>query len=192
LRIIGGACRGRRLYTPKGLRIRPTSDRVKESIFNIIAATLGSLEGLAVLDIFAGTGNLGIEALSRGAVKGTFVDNHQESVLLVKRNLELTGLADRSEVLRQDAVAALKGLAEAGDRFGIVFMDPPYHSESLTKVLDFISDSRIIDRDSLVIAEFSPRDELDTIYGGLQQVDRRTYGDTAVAFFRLLTEESSE
>jgi 16S rRNA (guanine966-N2)-methyltransferase len=185
VRIIAGAAKGRRLFSPKGSRIRPTSDKVKEALFNILNGMIGSFSQISILDIFAGTGNLGIEALSRGAAEAVFIDDHRDSVALVKKNLDLTGFSDRSRVIQLEAVAALKSLEAACRTFQLVFVDPPYHKGLLEKVLEYLATSRLIDENSLVVAEFSPKEKLGTTFGPLREFDRRTYGDTALAFFTL-------
>jgi 16S rRNA (guanine966-N2)-methyltransferase len=185
LRVIAGIAKGRRLHSPHGSRIRPTSDRVKEAVFSIISAFSGTFPAFAVLDIFAGTGNLGIEALSRGAESAVFVDNHRDSVALIKKNLQLTGFMDRSTVIFRDAVAALKTMEDAGNSFGLVFIDPPYYKDLQQKVLEFLSTSKLLVDDSIVVVEHSSKETIGKIFGSLQEFDERAYGDTAVAFYTL-------
>ncbi len=189
MRIIAGSAKGRRLYSPKDRRIRPTSDRVKEALFNILNGMIGSFSGCHVLDIYAGTGNLGIEALSRGAVEAVFIDNHRDSVELVKKNLEMTDFSGRSQVLLKDSIAALKSLEETERTFRLVFIDPPYHQNLLDKPMYYLATSSLIDATSLIITEFSSKENPGTTFGGLREIDRRIYGDTALAFFTLQTGE---
>ena len=118
MRVVGGSARGRRLHAPKGTDVRPTSDRTRESIFNVLMS-LGGVEGGTVVDLFAGTGGLGIEALSRGAEHATFVDR---DVDLVRANLDAVGLADRATVVKADVLRWLEG----APAFDIAFADPPY------------------------------------------------------------------
>src|SRR5690349_5632379 len=125
MRVIAGEARGRRLTTPKSQRVRPTADRVKEALFNILVSRLGELEGMRVLDIFAGTGNLGIEALSRGAAYAVFIDSHRDSAELIRKNLEITRFSERAKLVLQDALAALKSLARSEAPFHLVFLDAP-------------------------------------------------------------------
>ncbi len=188
MRIIAGSAKGRKLFSPGGARIRPTSDRVKEALFNIVSALLGSFADCTVLDIFAGTGNLGIEALSRGASRAVFIDSHRDSVALVKRNLELTGFLDKSRVVCRDAPSALKALEDAGERFRLVFIDPPYQGRLLEKALQFLADSKLLDDGSIVIAEHSNRETLRGEFGSLRQFDGRTYGDTILDFYTMQRE----
>jgi 16S rRNA (guanine966-N2)-methyltransferase len=185
VRVIAGTAKGRRLISPKGSRIRPTSDKVKEALFNMLNGITGSLSGFAVLDIFAGTGNLGIEALSRGAAEAVFIDNHRDSIALVKKNLDLTGFSDRSRVVLREAVAALRILEETNSPFQLIFLDPPYHHEILERVLEYLASSSLVDENTLVVAEFSPKEKLETSFGLLREFDRRTYGDTSLAFFTI-------
>ncbi len=183
MRVIAGSAKGRKLFSPGGSRIRPTSDRVKEALFSIISGFLESFSGCSVLDVFAGTGNLGIEALSRGASRAVFIDSHRDSVALIKKNLDLTGFTERSSIICRDALTALKTLETSGGSFRLVFIDPPYYGELLGKVLDFLSTSSLLEDDSLVVAELSARETLGKKFGPLREFDRRTYGDTVLAFF---------
>ncbi len=183
MRVIGGAARGRRLYSPRGLSVRPTSDKVKESLFSILAGTLGPLDGCAILDIFAGTGNLGIEALSRGAESAVFIDSSRNSTAIISKNLSLTGFTDRSRVILKDFSQALGILESEGGVFQLVFLDPPYQKGLIEKCLDLLQKSTIIDEETVVVAEFSSREDIADCHGRLRQTDKRVYGDTALAFF---------
>ena len=185
MRIISGSARGRRLLSPKHQRIRPTADRVKESLFNILSVLMGSFTGCRVLDIFAGTGNLGIEALSRGAAQAVFVDSHKESADLVVKNLRLLGFTDRSRVLESEALSTLQYLEKKETAFAVVFIDPPYRQGLAEQVLDYLATSALIDDSSLVVAEFSAGEVFPTTFCSLREFDRRVYGDTAIAFFSL-------
>lgn len=185
MRVIAGSAKGRRLSTPGGGRIRPTSDRVKEALFNIISGLLDSFTGCPVLDIFAGTGNLGIEALSRGAARAVFVDNHRDSVALVKKNLDLTGFTDRSRVICRDAPAALKTLEDSGETFRLVFIDPPYYGEMLEKTLEYLSATKLLEDGAIIVAEHSSREAVGEAFGPLRKFDARTYGDTVLTFYTM-------
>ncbi len=184
MRIIGGTAGGRRLATPRGRRVRPTSDRVKEALFNILVSLLGSLSGIRVLDLFAGTGNLGIETLSRGAAEAVFVDNHRESAALVTRNLNALGFIERSRVIVKDVLVALSFLENAGESFRLVFLDPPYRQGMGIQVLNRLASSPLLDESSVVVVEFAAGEAVPLEFGTLREFDRRTYGDTSLAFFR--------
>ncbi|HBA89228.1 MAG TPA: 16S rRNA (guanine(966)-N(2))-methyltransferase RsmD [Geobacter sp.] len=185
MRVIAGAARGRQLLAPKNLRVRPTADRVKEALFSILLSRLGELDGMRVLDIFAGSGSLGIEALSRGADYAVFIDSHRESAELVRKNLEITRYADSAKVVVQEAAAALKRLERSERPFHLVFLDPPYAEGHTERLLGILSNSPLIDPGSTVVAEFSAKENIPTGFGNLQESERRIYGDTALSFLTL-------
>ena len=183
MRVISGSARGRKLIAPQGVRVRPTADRVKEALFSIILSREGSLAGRRILDLCAGTGALGIEALSRGAVEAVFVDNHQESAGVITRNLGTAGFAGKGRVLVREVLSALRELEVKGERFDLVFLDPPYGTGLTEKILSGLAGSRVLTDGALVVAEITSGEELASTFGVLQECDRRRYGDTAVAFF---------
>jgi 16S rRNA (guanine(966)-N(2))-methyltransferase RsmD len=187
LRIVSGTARGRRLHTPRNSLIRPTSDRVKEALFNILAVQLGSFDGCRVLDIFAGTGNLGIEALSRGADFALFMDRDRDALSLVEKNLRTCGFAERARIVATDALAGLRSLEKSERPFRIVFVDPPYGAGLAEKVLECLGCSPLVDENSVVVVEISRKDPLPADSGNLREFDRRHYGDTVIAFFGRLT-----
>ncbi len=152
MRVITGAARGRKLKELPGLETRPTTDRVKEGIFNIIQF---DIEGRRVLDLFAGTGQLGIEALSRGAASAVFVDQRRDAAALIKENLKLTELLDRARVINGDALGYL---ASEKERFGLIFLDPPYAAGLWRPVLEAISRFDILMNHGIIICE-SPADQ---------------------------------
>ncbi len=183
MRVIGGSARGRRLAAPRGERVRPTADRVKEALFSILTSLMGNLEGLKVLDIFAGTGNLGIEALSRGCSEAVFVDSHRESAAVIRQNLTQLGFADRSRVVVTKAAAALQLLAEENP-FHIIFLDPPYRLGLAEVILEKLAASPLVTRNTIIVAESDAGEEFPGEFGPLRQFDRRVYGDTALTFFQ--------
>jgi 16S rRNA (guanine(966)-N(2))-methyltransferase RsmD len=145
----------------------------------------GPLDGSSVLDVFAGTGSLGIEAMSRGACKAVFIDTGREAVTVLAKNLQTTGFADRSTILSQNFRAAFTRLESAGRNFRIVFLDPPYGKGLLEQSLEQLSESTMLDEGAVVVAEHSSREEIRSAFGPLRQCDRRVYGDTALTFFTL-------
>jgi 16S rRNA (guanine966-N2)-methyltransferase len=172
VRVVAGAYRGRRLEAPRGRATRPTSDRVREALFSI----LGPIEGLRVLDLFAGSGALGIESLSRGAAEAVFVDSDARAIAAVRRNLDAIGV--EAPVHRRDAFAWLAGASGA---FDLVFADPPYSSASraaarLSELLP-----PLLTETSLTVTESDKRHPL---LLDLPLVDERTYGDTRIAIHR--------
>ena len=146
MRIIAGSARGRKLSEPVGMDIRPTTDNVKESVFNIIQF---DSPGATVLDMFAGTGQLGIEALSRGAEEAVFLDKSQKALRLVRSNLETAGFAERSRVICADSLQWI----ERGEKFDIVFMDPPYDGDILEKALSLAISFDILADDGIIVCE---------------------------------------
>ena len=185
MRIISGSAKGRKLFSPKNMRVRPTADRVKEALFNILASLIGDFNGVQVLDIFAGTGNLGIETLSRGGSRAVFIDNHRESAAIIRKNLVMLGLEHKSDILVQEALIALKWLEKQGETFHLVFLDPPYQAGLTEKTLAHLATSGLIADESIIVAEFATQEAIPTSFGQLQEFDRRVYGDTALAFLSL-------
>jgi len=172
VRVVAGAYRGRRIEAPRGRSTRPTSDRVREALFSI----LGPIEGLRVLDLFAGSGALGIEALSRGAAEAVFVDSDARVIAAVRRNLDALGV--EAPVYRRDAFGWLAG---ATGVFDLVFADPPYSSASRTagRLSELLPP--LLTDTSVTVTESDKRDPL---LLDLPLVDERTYGDTRIAIHR--------
>ncbi len=180
LRIVGGEARGRRLHVPREAGVRPTSDRVKEALFNILG---GRVAGSRVLDLFAGSGNLGLEALSRGAAHVTFVDRDRRCCRVIARNLADLGYGDRALVLPGDALAVLGDLAARGERFDLIFLDPPYAAGLLEPALEAISQGCLLGEDGVAVAEHAARDRPPARVGRLARQEGRRYGDTALSFY---------
>jgi 16S rRNA (guanine966-N2)-methyltransferase len=181
VRVIAGEARGRRLAAPDSDRVRPTADRVKEALFSILTSRLGTLHGCRVLDLFAGTGNLGIEALSRGARQAVFIDSHPESLRFVRQNLATTGLAERATVLAADVLKGIARLGTANERFDLVFLDPPYgEAQLLQQTLTALADAALLAPGGLVAAETAKNAAPVVGDQRLQLVDSRTYGTTTL------------
>ena len=172
MRIIAGKHRGRVLSEFRGEEVRPTPDRVKESLFQILSSRL---LGARVLDLFAGTGALGLEALSRGAREVVFNDHSPDSIALVKKNLFLTG--ESAKLTHLDYRTCLKSVSPP---FDVIFCDPPYRLDIASDVLRFVKDNGVLSEGGLVVYE-SEREE--TAPEGWERVDFRTYGRTKIAFF---------
>lgn len=184
VRVTGGRLRGRRLRAPtRGTR--PTSDRVRESLFT----RLGDLGGTAVLDLYAGTGVLGVEAASRGASTLVFVERAPHCAAVLKDNLRRLGLEMCSRVLVEDAAHAVRGLGRRGDRFDLVLLDPPYASDELPRVLEALVGSGVLAPGATLVVEHHRR-HLVPIVAGLVALDAREYGDTVVT--RLVAEAAGK
>ena len=150
MRVITGTARGRRLKELEGLETRPTTDRVKEGLFSALQF---DIEGRRVLDLFAGTGQLGIECLSRGAASAVFVDQRRDAVELVRKNLKLTGLTERARVVQGQALEFLERAQNQGGRFDLVFLDPPYASGLLEAALERLTGFDILNPRGIIVAE---------------------------------------
>ncbi len=179
MRIIAGTSKGRRLVTPKSHSLRPTSDRVKESIFNILGK---DIEGKVILDLFAGTGNLGIEALSRGAKKTIFVEKGRQALRLIQRNLARCGLLERSEVLPVDADRAIGILKQREVAFDLILMDPPYEKGWLQKIFMKLNSHPIYQRNSILVIEHGRHEPLPSVMHGWNLIRQRRMGDTVISF----------
>jgi 16S rRNA (guanine966-N2)-methyltransferase len=185
MRIVGGKFRGRALATPKHEGLRPTSDRVREAVFNILSHGVPdfSIEGQRVIDLFAGTGALGVEALSRGAQYCLFVEDAAEGRALIRTNVEAMGLTGVTRIFRRDAT----DLGPAGnmDGYGLAFLDPPYGLGLGEKALVALRDGAWLKPRAVVVLE--ERDGVAVaLPEGFGEIDRRSWGDTQVVFGRLL------
>ena len=183
MRVVGGSHKGARLATPKLHAIRPTSDRTREALFNILAHGIEGfdLEDVRTLDLFAGTGALGLEALSRGARYCLFIDNGAEARGLIRRNVESLGLTGCTKVWRRDATRL--GETCTMDPFGLLFADPPYGRGLGELALSSALTGGWVTPDAVVVLEEDAGVEIAEIEG-LEQIDRRTYGDTQIVIFR--------
>jgi 16S rRNA (guanine966-N2)-methyltransferase len=177
VRIIGGKLRGRVLRAPGGAATRPTSEKVREAVFDI----LGSVTDDRVLDLFAGSGALGIEALSRGAAHATFVDAGRPALTAIRGNLRELGLEDRATVIPGDAVAGAARHPPAGP-WRLVFVDPPYRSDLAVRAVLALPGEHLT-RDAVVIIEHDRRNAPPDALGSLLRTDQRRYGDTLISFF---------
>lgn len=180
--MIAGEAKGHKLKTIKGNTTRPTADRVKESLFNILAPYMESSE---VLDLFAGTGSLGIEALSRGAASAVFVDKSGEACSIIRENLTHTAMQDRSTVYSSDFGTAVAKLALEGRKFDIVFLDPPYNKNFIQEALKILTENDIIRYEGILAAEHHIEDRLPEYEDGLETVTSRKYGETVITLYKV-------
>lgn len=189
MRVIGGNAKGRRLKVPKGRALRPTAARVKEALFNILPR---DLSGLRLLDLFAGTGNVTIEALSRGAEEAVLVDASKESGRAIRENLRRLGLADRVRLRSMPVERALRQLERQHEGFDLIFADPPYGQKLVERTLKIIAQGSILRNSGIIVAEHGVRDEVAARYGRLELRDRRRYGDTILSFFNWHSNENTD
>ena len=184
MRVIAGIYRSRPLRSMPGLDLRPTADRLRETLFNVLTAgNPSALAGTMWVDLFAGTGAVGIEALSRGAAMVHFVESSAKAVELVQNNLQSLGITKNFEVLRQDAVRAIGALKKAKADF--VFLDPPYRmNEAYQQTLEALAASALLKQDGTVIAEHDKRFDPGEGFGKLQRLRKLEQGDSALSFYR--------
>lgn len=181
VRVVSGVKKGLHLKAVPGTSTRPTTDKVKEAIFNIIGPYF---DGGVGLDLFGGSGGLGIEALSRGIDKMIFVDRDQKAIQTIKGNLETCRLLDQAEVYRNDAVRALKAIVKRDIKFDVIFLDPPYKQQKLTELIEEISKHQLLTSDGVVIAEHDSEVLLEKSIGNLELVRHEEYGIIGVSLYR--------
>jgi 16S rRNA (guanine(966)-N(2))-methyltransferase RsmD len=185
MRIIGGQFRSRLIMMPKGVEIRPTQDKVRQAVFNMLA----DINGKRVLELFAGSGAFGIEAISRGASHATFVDNNFRCTETIRANLESLSIQNSYyDIIRANALSVLARLAKAEERFDMVFMDPPYHLGMAKKCLINIDSYDILAPNSIIVAEHSRKDVLASDLKTLVFEKERRYGDTVITIYRRAAE----
>jgi 16S rRNA (guanine966-N2)-methyltransferase len=189
MRVISGKCKGRHLQAVPGMSTRPTTDKVKEAIFNMIGPYFSGGVGL---DLFGGSGGLGIEALSRGLDLVIFVDYDAKAVQTIKKNVAACGLQDQAEIYRNDAERALRAIVKRGLCFDVIFLDPPYKEQKLPTLLSFIDTHYLLEKDGVVVAEHAAEIHLPERVGGLCKWKQETYGITAVSIYRYMDEEKGE
>ena len=180
MRVVSGIARGVLLKTPDGLTTRPTTDRVKEAMFSIIQF---DLPGAAVLDLFGGTGQLGIEALSRGAASATFVDMSADACRLIKENLKRSKLGDRAKVVCSDYMQFLRNTVE---KFDIILLDPPYAEDFLENSLKMITEIDILQSGGIIVTERPIGKELPWEFSGFERSRDYKYGRTLITIYRKL------
>jgi len=199
MRIIAGKAKGRVLIAPKAKVLRPTTDRVKESLFNIL-----DVEEKRFLDLFAGAGSVGLEALSRGASRVIFVENHRACADAIRINIERCGFVNIPlngvereagpdiEVVEYSVDRGLKLLGHRGERFDVIFADPPYEQNLIGEMLRLVRTQELIFQNGIVVVQHSAREEIPARREGYQIDDSRRYGETALSFLRLQRPEGEK
>lgn len=178
MRIITGSAKGTKLKTPRGMAVRPTADRVKESLFNILGPRV---HGATVLDLFAGTGNLGLEALSRGANRAVFVEQNKASIALIRANAVLTKLQDRIMIVKANVLSALDDIE---GQFDLIFCDPPYNRNLVGQVAMRMDMSAILADDAILIIEHSQHEPVEFILQHLRLIRSERFGETCISFLK--------
>lgn len=181
MRIISGLKRGRKLISFNGDAIRPTTDRVKESIFNLIQ---GYVPGSVVLDLFGGSGALSLEAISRGANHATILDKDKRSIEIIKKNIEITDFSDKTDVKHQSAEAFVESV---GKKFDIIFLDPPYNKGFVIPILESVSENELLNDDGIVVLESDFCDDHGEV-PGLEIIKQKKYGRTYITIYKKMPE----
>lgn len=180
MRVISGTAKGRPLKAVPGTGTRPTTDKVKEAVFSMIGPYF---DGGVVLDLFAGSGGLGIESLSRGSDKAVFIDLEPKSIEMIRANLKATGLDSKAEVFRNEAGRALKLLSKRKYTFDLVFLDPPYRMKNVEEYLSWLEEHNMVNDDAIVVVEHDADHEYGERIGSFEQIRKSTYGDTAITIY---------
>lgn len=181
MRVIGGDKRGKTIYAPKSRDIRITADRIKESLFDILLP----MDGMSFLDIYAGTGNVGIEALSRGAKKVVFIERVPLHFQTIKKNLDACGFQSGYVTIRGNVEKGIKLLEKGGEKFDVIFVDPPYDRDLIKESLSLLAAAELLKKTGVVAVEHSVREDV----GGNDMftlTDQRRYGDTVLSFLKIM------
>ena len=182
MRVIAGALKGRRLVTPRGSATRPTADQVRIALMDTL---MPWLPGASILDVFAGAGAVGIEGLSRGAARATFVERDRRAAAALRQNVDALGLGAAARVLEMDAARALERLDAEGGRFEVIFLDPPYESALGPEILDWLGGGRLLQSGGVVVAQhFTKRAPVLAPMAALARFRARRFGETTLTFFR--------
>ena len=188
MRVITGSARGRKLLEPEGMAVRPTTDMVKEAMFNIIQF---DIEGRRVLDLFAGTGALSLEALSRGAREAVLVDMDRAACAAIRKNMETTRLGEKCRLIARDYHAAIDALAAEGTAFDVVFIDPPYKMENTGEMCAALYEKGLLSDAFLLVVEHR-KGHAPMLDARFDAFDLRHYGDTEITFVRRARQEKDE
>lgn len=190
MRIISGACKGRRLTPLTGGDVRPTPDRAREALFSSLKSRLGDFTALQVLDLYAGTGAMALEALSRGAERAVLVDKGHQASDVIRENIEICRLTDKTQFIHADVLKALPSLVSQGP-FQIIFADPPYGKRMVPPTLEMVSHLSLLDSDGILCVETARKETLPVRIDELELLDQRHYGSTTISFFTLHSTESN-
>ena len=188
MRIIGGEARGRTLVAPAGAKTRPTQDYVRESLFNILR---GDVEDARVLDLFAGTGALSLEAISRGAAEAVLIDTDRAACDAIRQNIERVRVKERCRLIPRDYRQAIDSLAVSAKAFDLVFIDPPYRMENTGEMCAALYDKGLLSKSCLLVVEHR-RGKAPQLDARFEAYDLRKYGDTEITFVRLVRKGGEE
>ena len=187
MRVVSGICKGRPLKAVPGNTTRPTTDKVKEALFNMIGPYF---EGGLGLDLFAGSGGLGLEALSRGVEKVIFVDRDAKAIQTIHENIQACKMEDKAEVYRNDAERALKAIKKRELTVDLLLLDPPYKAQKLKALIETVSEENLLAKTGIIVAEHSHDVQLDNEIGLFEKIKSETYGIIGVSIYTYKKEES--
>jgi 16S rRNA (guanine966-N2)-methyltransferase len=180
MRISAGEHRGRRLQSVKGRATRPTSDLLRQAVFNVLG---DRIDGARVLDLCAGTGSVGLEALSRGAATATFVEQDRRAVTTLRSNLGRLGLTSRARVIASDVLMALRRIEAAGESFDCIFVDPPYAGDLAVRCIEMLADGTVLSDNGALVTQAFYKTPLPEQAGILRRTWRRRYGESSLAVY---------
>ncbi|MEC0127908.1 16S rRNA (guanine(966)-N(2))-methyltransferase RsmD [Paenibacillus pabuli] len=189
MRVVSGSAKGRPLKAVPGTGTRPTTDKVKEALFSMIGPYF---EGGTALDLFAGSGGLGIEALSRGMDKAVFVDLESKSIEVIRANLKATKLEDQAAIYRNDASRALKALAKRSTQFDLVFLDPPYRMKNGDELMLTMHELDLLEPEATIVLEYESKYSYPEQFGPFEQTRKALYGETAVSIYHYAPAATTE
>jgi 16S rRNA (guanine(966)-N(2))-methyltransferase RsmD len=189
MRIIAGTARHRVIESVPDSLTRPTTDRIKESIFNILSFRI---PGSEILDLFAGTGNMGLEAISRGAQSAVFVDLRKVSIDTIHKNIETLGFTSQSTVIMSEAEKAVLFLSKNKNTFDIIFCDPPYHKGLDVPSMDLIQREHLLKKDGILIVRYHQNTKLPETLGAIEMYRQKKYGDCIVSFYRYTEDKNKQ
>lgn len=189
MRVIAGEAKGRTLKAVPGMNTRPTTDKVKEAIFSMIGPYF---DGGMALDLFAGTGGLGIEAWSRGVERTVFIDREKISIDIIRHNVQTANMGSAAEIYRNDAERALKALAKRGQKFRLVFLDPPYKMITMDSLMTQLVENELLEPDAVIVVEHDASHRYPEQLEHFEQLKHAKYGDTAVTIYQYISLESHD
>jgi len=181
VRVISGSARGTKLKTTDGLNTRPTTDRIKEAMFNLIQSYIYDKK---VLDLFSGSGGLGIETLSRGASSAVFVEKDRQTIKIIEENLTKTRMLDRSTIMNCDVQDSLRRLSQKKERFDLIILDPPYCKNFIIPVLKSVFEGNLLEEEGIIVIEHEKSDILEENIFGFERIKCKNYGITSISIYK--------